>query len=244
MKHKIMFIMQKLFGLQRYYFLFALYKIKTLRWGGQKREYHYFVSTIKEHENILLAGGFIGITSVPIAQKCINGKLVVIEPVKMNFEVLNKVLQYFKIKNTITLNAALGLEEQKMAMRTPVYNGAVYNGESFSGHLHYDFVVDYIENETQVVKGDRILEQHHIKLDAIKLVAENFEFDIFNGLELCLKRDKPRIYTELWDVENRNRIFQYLKNLNYKVEVLNENNQLVAFDENKYKDRYFFLSCS
>jgi FkbM family methyltransferase len=239
-----MAFLQKLIGLENYYFIFSCFKIYTLTFDSRKRTYNYFVKLLSPHYNVMVAGGFIGITTIPIAKRCHLGKTLVFEPVKLNFNVLERVAKYFKAKNIVATNAALGLEEKELKIKTPILNGAVYNGMSHLEHLDYLDTDQYIEDVTKIYNGDKFFETQNMPLHAIKLVAENYEFEIYNGLLNTITKHQPLIYTELWDKVNRTKIFNFFESLKYAIFILDDQNNLIPYNSEMHNTKFFILKPS
>jgi FkbM family methyltransferase len=241
MKHRIMAILQKVVGLENYYFLFACFKIYALNWDSRKRTYNYFVKLLEPHYNVLIAGGFIGITTIPIAKQCYSGRSYVFEPVLLNFNVLERIKKYFKFQHIKISNGALGNIPQALKIKTPILNGAVYNGMSHLEHLDYLDTSTYIENTTQIYNGDAFFKEEKLALQAIKLVAENYEWEIYNGLQETILKDRPIIYTELWDKMNRDKIFQLFNDWDYSIFILDEQNNLILYNSSLHLTKFFIL---
>lgn len=82
------------------------------------------------------------------------------------------------------------------------------------------------------LKLDDVQEIKGQKIDAIKIDVENFEYEVFLGGQEILKRDKPLIYCELWNNQNRLDCFKLLDELGYdkywynqgRLELLQANN--------------------
>jgi FkbM family methyltransferase len=236
-----MALLQRLVGLNNYYFFFSCFKIYTLNFDSRKRTYNYFVQFLEPHYNVLIAGGFIGITTIPIAKQCNKGQTYVFEPVKLNFKVLERVKIYFNTKHVNIYNAALGHEAKTLKIKTPVLNGAVYNGMSHLEHLDYLETQTYIEDVTEIRNGDAFFSAQNEPLHAIKLVAENYEFEIYNGLMQTIITDKPLIYTELWDKANRDKIFKLFETLKYQVYILDAEKKLIPFQSKIHQTKFFIL---
>ncbi|MDB0037942.1 FkbM family methyltransferase, partial [bacterium] len=58
------------------------------------------------------------------------------------------------------------------------------------------------------------------KIQGIKMDVENFEFFVLKGAQKLLSKYKPVIYTELWDNDNRQKCFDFLKELGYSTFVV------------------------
>jgi hypothetical protein len=78
------------------------------------------------------------------------------------------------------------------------------------------------------------------QFDAIKIDVENFEYEVFMGALNILNRDKPMIYCELWDNQNRKDCFKLLSRIGYKIYV-HENGSLRLLDTAKTNTQNFFF---
>jgi FkbM family methyltransferase len=98
-------------------------------------------------------------------------------------------------------------------MVLPVMKGAHMQGLA---HMISNDITQFNEGERICVlqrKIDDLEMLQGIKIDAIKIDVENFEYPVFKGEEQLLKHNKPIIYCELWDNENRMRCFDLLQSL-------------------------------
>jgi hypothetical protein len=76
-------------------------------------------------------------------------------------------------------------------------------------------------------------------ISAVKIDVENYEYFVLQGGEILLRKHRPMIYCELWDDARRNACIQFLRNMDYRVMVY-ENNGLVDFiDQDRVN--FFFL---
>ena len=106
-------------------------------------------------------------------------------------------------------------------------------------HIKHDSIELWNEGEeyeVDVETLDGIFETK--KIAAIKMDVENFEFFVLKGGEKMIQRDRPTIYVELWENENRIKCFDFIKGLGYKVCVL-EKNELVEFNPNIHSQHNF-----
>jgi hypothetical protein len=72
--------------------------------------------------------------------------------------------------------------------------------------------------------------------------VENFEYFVLKGGEKLIKKDRPIIYCELWDNDNRKKCIDLLNNLGYSALVL-QKNKLVPFEKAAVeKHNFFFLA--
>ena len=77
---------------------------------------------------------------------------------------------------------------------------------------------------------------------AIKIDVENFEYFVLKGGEQLLRTYKPIVYAELWDTENRKNCFEMMKDIGYKIKIL-ESSKLIDFDAAKHSKQNFFFVC-
>ena len=73
-----------------------------------------------------------------------------------------------------------------------------------------------------------------------ELDIENFEYFALKGANRILTSNKPIIYAELWNNENRSKCFEYLKTFSYSIFV-GENNQIVPLDSSKHHTQNFIF---
>jgi hypothetical protein len=79
-------------------------------------------------------------------------------------------------------------------------------------------------------------------IQAIKIDVENFEYYALKGGKRILTDNKPIIYAELWDNENRTKCFELLTDLGYTTHVV-ENEELVHFESDKHiKQNFIFIA--
>jgi hypothetical protein len=70
--------------------------------------------------------------------------------------------------------------------------------------------------------------------------VENFEFFVLDGAKKLLMKNKPVVYAELWDNENREKCFALFNNLNYKTFVVLDNT-LVEYNSAAHKKQNFIF---
>jgi FkbM family methyltransferase len=239
MKNGIKYILQKILGLQTYLYVFARYKIRTLRNDKKENDFFTFLNLLKDGKgDVLDIGANIGIMTVHLANRLPNTTIHAFEPMPQNVSVLRKVIQKFGLKRTKIHELALGDHAGKAKMILPLNGATVMQGLSHVKHesiqewnegLEVDVKLDMLDN---VINGQPV--------QGIKIDIENFEYFALKGGTRILESNKPIIYAELWDNENRTNCFDLLKNLNYNVYV-NQDNQLVLFDSKKHHTQNFIF---
>ncbi len=227
-------------GFENYLFVFSVFKIRTLELDKRKKEYVYFSKLFKKNSNILVLGANTGITTVPVALNVAPGKVIAIEPVPENFRTLKKIVQYFKCSNVSLMNFALGNDNKEIEMYLPVINDTKSHGLAYVKDQNIEGFDEGIEYKVMMKKLDSIDEIINLKVDGIKIVAENYEKNIFEGGKEIIMKNRPLIYCELWFNENRNKVLELIKSWNYEIRVL-QDNKLISLDSSVHKTKNLFF---
>jgi hypothetical protein len=74
----------------------------------------------------------------------------------------------------------------------------------------------------------------------MKIDVENYEYYVLKGAEMLVEKNKPVIYCELWENENRKKCFSFLNNLGYSAFILHKK-ELVPFNDQKHHKHNFFF---
>lgn len=239
MKNAVKYILQKLLGLQTYLYVFARYKIRTLRSDHKENDFFTFLSLLKDGKgDVLDIGANIGIMTVHLANTLPNTTIHAFEPMPQNVSVLRRIIQKFGLKRTNVHELALGDHEGKAKMILPLNGHTIMQGLSHVKHesirewnegLEVDVKLDMLDN---VINGQAV--------QGIKIDIENFEYFALKGGKRIIETNKPIIYAELWDNENRSNCFQFLSDLNYRIFV-SEHNKLVPFEAGKHQTQNFIF---
>lgn len=240
MKGSIIKILHYILGYEKYLKIFSIFKIRTLFLDGRKSDFLFFNELLDENAIIVVIGACTGITTIPLAKGKNNRKVFAYEPLTSNFKVLNRVVNYFNLNNVFTYNMGLGNKPEKREIILPVLNGVKKQGLA---HIKDSTISEYNEGLSEMIDLDILdnrKELNTIKIDAIKIVAENFECQIFEGAKKIIENNKPLIYCELWDNERRNVVLELIKKYNYNIFYRKEN-KLIPFDRNNYSGKNFFF---
>ena len=89
-------------------------------------------------------------------------------------------------------------------------------------------------------KLDSLDELQDIKISGIKLDVENFEYFALKGGQKILIRDRPIVYTELWENDNRQKCFDFMTQLGYAIKI-HEGGELIPYLPNEHSTQNFFL---
>lgn len=223
-------------GYSNYLYVFAVFKIQTLRSDRKENDFFRFLDLLPSDATVADLGANIGIMTYHLSRWCNKGKIVAVEPIPDNFNVLEKIIARYSLKNVKALNIALGNKNEEVEMLVPIQGNAKQQGLSH--------VIEVGENEkgetfkVPCFTFDEIAKEE--KIAGIKIDVENYEYPVLTGAIEILKKHKPIIYAELWDNENRKNCFTLLDSLGYKAYVCNKNN-LVLFDANIHKKQNFIF---
>ena len=239
MKNTIKYFLQQLFGYELYLFAFAIFKIKTLKNDSKEKDFFYFLNLIPTSNGVILdIGANLGIMTYYLSKKFSNNKVYAIEPVPSNLKVLEKIKKQFRLSNVTVFNIALGSEKQIATMILPKNHGTKMQGLSHIKHDSIELWNDGEEFEVEMNTLDMLFPNQEIK--AIKIDVENFEYFVLKGGVQLLNDNKPLIYMELWNNDNRINCMNFLSNLNYECFVI-ENNQCVHFKVDHHKQQNFLF---
>lgn len=239
MKSVVKLVLQKILGFRNYLFVFSLFKVITLKWDRKEKDFFVFMDLVPEGSLVLDIGANLGIMTTLLARSEKKLKVIAFEPVPINLEILKKVVSFFRLNNVNCRNYALGDSDGSAEMVMPVINKVKMQGLS---HILHE---DITENNQGVKFNIEVKKLDHLTdlpepARAIKLDVENFEFRVLKGAETLLKRDRPIVYAELWENENRDKTFNLMKNLGYTIHVVNERN-IVNYDPEKHKTQNFIF---
>lgn len=239
LKNTIKYILQKALGFERYLYWFSHFKIRTLKKDRNEGDFFHFMSLIKDGEgNILDIGANIGIMTYYLGTNFPNCSVHSIEPVPVNFGILKRIVDKYKLTNVILYPVALGQQQGTLKMVMP-YNGKTrMQGLS---HVKHESISEWNEGDEFDVPVKTLDELFlEDKIQAIKIDIENFEYFAFLGGKELLSKYKPVIYAELWNNDNRTNCFQLLTGLGYGVFVVS-NGKLLPFDAEKHTTQNFIF---
>lgn len=243
MKLRIKKILQSVLGLRNYLFWFSMIKIWTLRWDRVEGEFMRFLPYVPEDGIVLDIGANIGIMTVLLAKKCNHGTVHAFEPVQVNFKTLEQIVARFQLPNVVLHPIALGNEERTIEMVMPVVDNVRLQGTS-----HVVMGTSEVEES-----GDRVsvlckrlddmdqFFQPDVKIGAIKIDVEGFEYFVLDGGQKLLERHHPVIYCEFTENAYLQQAVKLVESLQYDIKLLEENG-LVDFDPNVHrKEGNYFL---
>lgn len=240
MKNGIKAILQAVLGYERYLRLFAWFKVKTLRHDRRERGFFHFLSLLPEDGVVLDVGANLGFLCVYLARRVRSGRVLAFEPLPDNHRVLRWLLRRTRTLNVDVHTCALGDRDGTVSMVLPIQGHARQQG---LGHVVSAGDADEpgIPFNVPLRRLDALPELEGARVAAIKMDVENFERFVLRGATGILERDRPVVYLELWDNENRSECFAIATSLGYAIMVF-DGRRLVAFDPASHRHHgNFFL---
>lgn len=243
MKTFTKYILQKLLGLKTYLYVFARFVIVKIRWDKKEKDFFHFMDLIPGDGNILDLGANIGVTSYHLAKNFPNSTIFSFEPLTLNMDTLKRIKRKFNLKNIHEYQVAVGEESGRTEMVMPVINQVPMHGLS---HVLHDGNMENNSGFTYTVPmvsldGFRDLQKAGKPVTAMKIDVENFEYFVLKGGEKLIAKDRPVIYCELWDNDNRKKCVGLLKDLGYAAFVLNKKDLVPYESAEVEKHNFFFL---
>ena len=233
-------LLQKLFGFRNYLYIFSIFSVNRLKWGKIEKEFLEFMKLVPDDGVILDLGANIGIMTAHIAQRRKGAMIYSFEPIAENLDTLKRIIRHYKLSNVKVFDFALGDSNGELKMVMPEMGNVKFQGLS-----HVVKEDDTPEKGTfytvPVKKLDDLpeLNAQDIKITAIKIDVENFEYFVLKGGRNLLAKHHPVIYSELWKNENRTNTINMLSEIGYLVKV-NDNGRLVNF-EGQEASNYIFV---
>lgn len=241
MKKYLQAILQRILGFRNYLFVFSLFIMNTIRWNKNEGDILFFLDLLKPDDIVLDIGANIGIMTGLIGKRVKSGKIYAFEPVPDNYKALKRIVSFLNLKRVKAFELALGNRKGSVELRMPVMKGVRMQGLSFvphEGNEGYD--TPYIDYTVKLTPLDELRDQFDRPIAAIKMDVENYERYVLEGATALLMEDKPIIYCELWDNDNRKYCFDIMTKLGYKIHVL-QDKTLIPFQRDKHTHHNFFF---
>jgi FkbM family methyltransferase len=242
LKTLIKFFLQRTLGFKNYLYIFSLFIIKKLSRDKNEKDFIFFLNLLPDKGVVLDIGANIGVMSYYLAKEYPERVVFAFEPIPYNFQNLKKISEKFSLHNIKPFQLALGDENGTIEMVMPVKKSVRFHGLAHVKHKDIEDNTDGVSFECPIQRLDDFNDLKNIssEVTGIKIDVENFEYHVLRGSENMLRKYMPVIYCELWDNANRTNTMDYLKELGYKVKML-ENNRLREFDPKKHSSHNFFF---
>lgn len=229
-------------GFRTYLYVFSLFKIRTLRSDANEKDFFHFLNLLKDGKgDVLDIGANLGIMTVHLAQKLPNSTIHAFEPMPDNLSVLKRIISKFNLQKTKVHPLAVGDTEGTVKMVLPEHGKTKLQGLSHVKHESIEDWYDGQEFEVRIDKLDNLINGQPVQ--AIKIDIENFEYFALKGGSRVIESNKPVIYAELWDNDNRTKCFELLSGMGYKAHIVDKEEKLVEFEANKHiKQNFIFIA--
>lgn len=212
--------------------------IIKLPFDKREKDFMKFLQLVEDGGHILDIGANIGVMTYHFSKKFNNSTVHSFEPITINYQVLGKIIKKLKLGNVKVYRFALGDVAGEIEMILPKSRKVYLHGLSYVNEKQEH--VNGIKFKVDVKRLDDIEELKDKKINAIKLDVEEFEFKVLKGAHHLIERNRPIIYTELWESKNRYNSINYLSLKKYKVFV-NINNKLTEYTDQKGYQNFFFI---
>lgn len=206
---------------------------------SRKADFLFFNTRLSANAGILVIGACTGITTVPLAKRYAARTVVAYEPLLSNFNTLKQVTNYYKLPNVQLFCTGLGNKKEEKEIILPVVQGVKKQGMA---HIKDPSIIEYNEGISERITVeclDHREELQHFPIEGIKLVAENFEYEILEGARELIQKNKPLIYCELWHNDKRQRVLDLITSYHYTV-CYRRGNELVPYTHSFEGKNFFF----
>ena len=205
---------------------------------------------LKKEHVVIEVGSHIGCFTVPISR--LVNSVFSFEPQRTVFQVLNTNLITNKVHNVYSYMYAVGSTNKDILLKEIDYQSEDMVKGFNSGGVH----LNQIENKengypSKQVKLDDFMPKD-IRVDFIKVDAEEMEIEVLKGADNIIKRNKPMMYLES-HMTNKD-LPNYVANLGYKVyehipenfnpnNFKNNQNKILGFDKTIVGAHDYMLLC-
>lgn len=204
-----------------------------------EKDFFMFLSMLKNEKGCVLdIGANIGIMTYHLSKELPQATIHSFEPIPDNLIVLKRIVRKFNLTNVEIHPIAIGNKKETLKMILPFNGKTKMQGLS---HVKHDSITDWNEGQEFDVPADRLDDLFpNEKITGIKIDIENFEYFAFLGGKELLHKNKPLIYAELWDNENRTNCFNLLTEIGYSTYVV-RNHQLMEFNATQHTAQNFIF---
>ena len=166
-------------------------------------------------------GSNCGMYTIPLARMLKNkGKVISIEPEKKNIKLLKKNVSLNRLKNVIVIDKGCFSKKRKMTFYLDNFGTGGHSLLKRKGAKKEIIPVDTLDN---ILKSLKI---NHV--DLIKVDVMGVELETFKGAKKILKKSHPKIIFELLNKEDKEKVYKFLSQYNYKIKQITEWNHLAV----------------
>jgi len=174
-----------------------------------KFEIEFFRSFLKENDNVIEIGAFIGTHAIPIKQMIKNGKLICFEPQQHIFKILCTNLILNNCADVIALPYGIGIEKviQTNLCLKDVSRFSLLKNSSNNPEKNSIISVKSIKNFSDFYNTF-----NHLKL--IKIDVEGMDLEVLNDIRDLIIHFRPFIFIE-YEENTIEKIKKFFDDLNY-----------------------------
>lgn len=240
-------LLQKFLSEKQYLYLLATgfqRLFSTGRLGDTYQDVYFLKNIIRHGDTCADIGAHLGYYTMELSKVVgDNGQVIAIEPVSKFNSVLQKLTS--RRKNVTLHKVALGGSGEFVEIGIPKVN----NQKKF-GHARIRELstwLEYAETEkVKNVKGDDLF-ANLTRLDFIKCDVEGAEVMVFSSMPVALQKHQPTLLCELGDKNERIKMFDMLRHLNYETYLLRSGKLYridVHSDERAISHNHYFIPAS
>ena len=179
-------------------------------------------------------GANIGYFSLLLANKAVNGKVIAIEPIEKNVEIISKTLLKNAVDNVHIEAAAIDSVDGNREFS--VLEDSAYSGFISTGRKELKETVT-----VRTISPDSLVQKYSLsKIDLIKIDVEGSEMPIFKSFKDVIMQMKPKyILSECNETNMKNYGFKaeellvLLDSYGYEPNFLSDEGELYNFDKNQ-----------
>ncbi|OFX27878.1 MAG: hypothetical protein A2033_06425 [Bacteroidetes bacterium GWA2_31_9] len=235
-------LLVKLFGINTYLKIVSKIYIFLVKNGCLKKKYPEIFNLkniVKQDFVCIDIGANLGYYSYFMSKYAgKNGKLYSVEPIPM-FANIWKSNMKSSDTNYKLFQVALGGENKTVQMGIPERDGVLRHGLTKITSSAEEKYVSFFDVEMKI--PDELFADL-TKIDFIKCDVEGYESIVFDNFKKLISKHRPLVQTELSGIENRLHVIELFKEMNYSVNVL-EDEKLIPISENDIKlvDKDFYF---
>lgn len=219
---------------------------KGLYGNWEKESLKIWSQLSKRSQTIIDIGANTGIYSILAQNNNPKSKVIAIEPVDINFEVLSQNISRNKfpiIAEKIALSDVEGTAKMFMLKDRLNYMTSI-NDDRYALHPEIKGNMEVVEIKVPIKPFSYVYEKHNLeKIDLIKIDVEGHEISVLNGMLLYLEKHKPTILIEIIGDDNAIQLDVMFKKLGYEFISIDEENISVVVDRLWDNDHHNFLIC-
>jgi FkbM family methyltransferase len=196
--------------------------------GKEYRDVYFLKKLIHPGDYCVDIGAHLGYFTLPLSRLVgKTGRVYAVEPMKAFHDTLQHLLQRHKAGNTTLYQVALGGDGEYVEMGIPAAGDMKHFAWArvVDANPHLTFPeLERVKNES----GDHLFRDLP-RLDYIKCDVEGLEYRVFASMTHVIDKHHPILLCELFEREQRIRLFELLKPFGYQAYIL-EGRQLAGID--------------